>query len=226
VDEPSGKKKFIEAEGVELCLIMLKEGKMSKAPALRLLDHASAGTTGTEVCLKIVEAGGLKGVFTLFNKTQDHRLLPHLISMFASMLRLLPAASAERVRTLAKFVEKDYEKTRKLVNLHRDYLVRVKRAEEESAQQGAADEEAEIELLSRRLDAGLHTLQQIDAALAWLVAEDSGASKKIKQLLAERDEDVTILAGILSEQQRGLDTSEDDSRGLHEMLGTLIRFLQ
>lgn len=226
VDEPSGKKKFIDAEGVELCLIMLKEGKMSKAPALRLLDHASAGTTGTEVCLKIVEAGGLKGVFTLFNKTQDHRLLPHLINMFASMLRLLPAASAERVRTLAKFVEKDYEKTRKLVNLHRDYLVRVKRAEEESAQQGAADEEAEIELLSRRLDAGLHTLQQIDAALAWLVAEDSGASKKIKQLLAERDEDVTILAGILSEQQRGLDTSEDDSRDLHEMLGTLIRFLQ
>ncbi|KID86129.1 DUF1716 domain-containing protein [Metarhizium guizhouense ARSEF 977] len=227
VDQPSGKAKFLDAEGVELCLIMLKDGKMSKAPALRLLDHAAGGATGAEVCLKIVEAGGLKGVFTLFNKTQDHRLMGHLISLFASMLRLLPASSAERIRTLAKFVEKDYEKTSKMVRLHREYFSRVKRAEEEFARQDTPDEEeAEIELLSQRLDAGLHTLQQIDVALAWLVAEDTGASKKIKQLLAERDEDVSALASVLSEQQRGLDTSEDDSKDLSEMLGTLIQFLQ
>jgi beta-catenin-like protein 1 len=40
VDEPEGKVKFVEAEGVELCLIMLREGKMSKPRALRVLDHA------------------------------------------------------------------------------------------------------------------------------------------------------------------------------------------
>lgn len=225
-DQPSGKTKFIEAEGVELCLIMLKEGKMSKAPALRLLDHAAGSAAGAEVCLKIVEAGGLKGVFTLFTKTQDHRFLGHLISMFASMLRLLPGSSAERIRTLAKFVEKDYEKTSKLVKLHREYSSRVKRAEEEFAQDAAGDsEEAELELLSRRLDAGLHTLQQIDTTLSWLVAEDAGASRKIKQLLAEQDETLSVLAGILSEQQTGLDTSEEDSKDLSDMLGTLVKFL-
>ncbi|KHN98667.1 DUF1716 domain-containing protein [Metarhizium album ARSEF 1941] len=227
VDQPSGKTKFLAAEGVELCLIMLKDGKMSKAPALRLLDHAAGGATGAEVCLKIVEAGGLKGVFTLFNKTKDHRLLAHLMSMFASMLRLLPASSAERIRTLAKFVEKDYEKTAKMVRLHREYLLRVRRAEDGFARQDATDEEeAEIALLSHRLDAGLHTLQQIDAVLAWLVAEDAGASRKIRQLLAEQDEDFPVLAGILSEQQRGLDTSAEDSKDLSDMLGTLIQFLQ
>ncbi|OAQ64017.1 hypothetical protein VFPPC_13825 [Pochonia chlamydosporia 170] len=224
-DQPVGKTKFVEAEGVELCLIMLKEGKMSKVPALRLLDHAASGTAGTDVCLKIVEAGGLKGVFTLFNKTQDHRLLGHLISIFASMLRLLPASSAERIRTLAKFVEKDYEKTVKLVKLHREYSSRVKRAEDEFAQQGAQDADAEIELLLQRLDAGLSTLQQLDVTLAWLVAEDAGASRKIKLLLAERDENLSTLATILSEQQGGLDTSEEDSKDLSEMLGTLIQFL-
>ena len=40
VDELEGKAKFLDAEGIELCLIMLKEGKISKRPALRLLDHA------------------------------------------------------------------------------------------------------------------------------------------------------------------------------------------
>ncbi|TWU71969.1 hypothetical protein ED733_001716 [Metarhizium rileyi] len=228
VDHSPCKAKFLDAEGVELCLIMLKDGKMSKAPALRLLDHAAGGAAGADTCVRIVEAGGLKGIFTLFNKTQDHRLLGHLISIFASMLRLLPASSAERIRTLAKFVEKDYEKTSRLVKLHREYLSRVEKAKDNFAREGAADgdEAAEIELLSRRLDAGLHTLQQIDASLAWLVAEDSGASKEIKRLLAEREEDLSVLASILSEQQGGLDRIDDDSRDLSEMLGTLIQFLQ
>lgn len=224
-DQAQGKSKFVDAEGVELCLIMLKEGKMSKAPALRLLDHAAAGAAaGSEVCLKIVQAGGLKSVFTLFMKTHDHRLLAHLLALFASMLRLLPGSSAERVRTLAKFVEKDYEKTAKLISLHREYAARVRRAEQEGS--AAAEEDPEISLLSRRLDAGLFTLQQIDVTLAWLVAEDAGACRKIKQLLADRDEDLTVLAGILSEQQRGLDTLEEDSKDLSDMLETLLRFLQ
>ncbi|KAG6030153.1 hypothetical protein E4U41_000164 [Claviceps citrina] len=246
-DQPLGKSKFVDAEGVELCLIMLKEGKRSRAPALRLLDHAASTAAGSDVCIRLVEAGGLKGLFTLFTKTQDRRLLAHLVAIFASMLRLLPAgeaSSAERIRTLAKFVERDYEKTAKLVRLRGEYAARVRRAEQEFAQeeerrrrrrQSVADAsdadpdpdpDGEIGLLSRRLDAGLFTLQQIDVTLAWLVAEDAGAGRKIRQLLAERGEDLTLLAGILSEQQRGLDTSEEDSRDVSDMLGTLIRFLQ
>ncbi|KAJ6443556.1 chitinase [Purpureocillium lavendulum] len=224
-DEPSGKAKFLEAEGVELCLIMLKEGKMSKAPALRLLDHAGGGRAGAQVCAKIVDAGGLKGLFTHFGKTQDHRLLEHLLGIFASMLRLLPAESAERIRTLAKFVEKDYAKAARLVALHRDYSARVRRAEDEHAQGATEDpDEAEVERLARRLDAGLFTLQQIDVSLAWLVAEDAGAGRKIRQLLAERDEDLTAIGAVIKEQRDGLDTQED-SKDLSDMLSALLEFL-
>ncbi|OAQ75023.1 hypothetical protein VFPFJ_10861 [Purpureocillium lilacinum] len=227
-DEPSGKVKFIEAEGIELCLIMLREGKMSKAPALRLLDHAAGGRTGGDVCSKLVEAGGLKTIFTLFGKTHDHRLLEHILGIFASMLRLLPANSAERIRTLAKFVEKDYAKAAKLVTLHREYGARVTRAEDEHKQDPdtATDpDEAEVELLSRRLDAGLFTLQQIDASLAWLVAEDAGARRKIRQLLAEQDEDLAAIGAVIKEQRAGLDTLEEDSKDLSDMLGALLDFL-
>lgn len=68
VDEPDGKTKLLEAEGIELCLIMLREGKMSKPRALRLLDHALGGTAGAACCEKLVEAAGLKTVFSILMK--------------------------------------------------------------------------------------------------------------------------------------------------------------
>lgn len=66
VDESEGKDKFVEAEGIELCLIMLREGKMSKSRALRLLDHALGGLGGAPCCEKLVEAAGLKVIFSNF----------------------------------------------------------------------------------------------------------------------------------------------------------------
>lgn len=68
VDDQEGKQKFLNAEGVELCLIMLKEGKMSRPRALRLLDHALGGDAGAACCEKLVEAAGLKIIFTMFMK--------------------------------------------------------------------------------------------------------------------------------------------------------------
>ncbi|KAJ4133776.1 hypothetical protein NW768_005364 [Fusarium equiseti] len=229
-DESAGKTKFIEAEGVELCLIMLKDGKKSKQPALRLVNHAAGGNSGVEVCQKIVEAGGLKSLFTLFMKTQDHRLAEHLVEIFASMLRLLPANSAERIRTLAKFVEKDYEKITKLIKFRRDYVARLSLVEQQNDTEKAATsaddrETAELEWLSRRIDAGLFTLQTIDTVLAWLVAEDTGASRKIKQVLAERDEKVSVIGRTLKEQLDALDTTEEN-QDLRDMLSTLVEFVQ
>ena len=68
VEEVEGKTKFVEAEGVELCLIMLKEGIMSRPRALRLLDHSVAGPQSGEVAEKIVDAAGLKPIFSMFMK--------------------------------------------------------------------------------------------------------------------------------------------------------------
>ncbi|KAI1098768.1 DUF1716-domain-containing protein [Jackrogersella minutella] len=234
VDEPEGKTKFVEAEGVELCLIMLKEGKMSKGAALRLIDHAvgGSGTAGTEVCRKIVEAGGLKNTFTLFmKKSNDSRTTEHLIGIFGSMLRLLPADSAERIRTLAKFVEKDYEKTVKLVKLRREYVARLSSVDEAiRAEQSAmhADEKEEMadEWFSRRLDAGLFCLQTLDVVLAWLVAEDGGARKTVRKLLAEHDETLDVIRATLQEQIEGIDVEDAEAKDTKEMLTTLVEFLQ
>jgi beta-catenin-like protein 1 len=68
VDEASGKEKFVEGEGIELAQIMLREGKMSKPRALRVLSHALSGKGATGPCERLVEAAGLKTVFGMFMK--------------------------------------------------------------------------------------------------------------------------------------------------------------
>lgn len=224
VDEPEGKRKFVEAEGVELCLIMLKEGtKNVTQRALRVLDHAVGGQGAGPaiVCERAVEAGGLKTMFALFMKKADSAAAEHLLGIFAALLRLLPGESAARIRTLAKFAEKDYEKVTKIIMLRTDYarkLAVVDRdiAQEQSSLAGEEVEERADEWFSRRLEGGLFCLQTIDVILAWLIAEDQLAKEKIGS-----DFDIKTVRASLDEQVKGLDGDEDT----REMLETLIGFL-
>lgn len=40
-------------------------------------------------------------------------------------------------------------------------------------------------------------MQTIDVILAWLIAEDDGAKRKVVALLADRDEDLSLIRGTL-----------------------------
>lgn len=230
VDEDAGKDKFMEGEGIELAQIMLKEGKFSKPRALRVLDHALGGPGGAPACERLVEAAGLRTVFGMFMKKQELQNIEHLLGIFASLLRLLPGGSAARIRTLAKFMEKDYEKIEKLIKLRREYASRVSPVEQviDKERKRLTQEEQEImvgEWLSRRFDAGLFSLQLIDVILAWLVAEDDGAKKKIQSLFADRDEDLSLVRKTLQEQMEGLTEEEPGQKDLKDMLETLLQFL-
>ncbi|KAI9825661.1 MAG: hypothetical protein M1832_001005 [Thelocarpon impressellum] len=230
VDEAEGKRKFVEAEGVELCLIMLRQGMMSKPRALRLLDHSLAGARGGEVCESLIEAAGLKTVFGMFMKKQDNQTLEHLLGIFSAMLRCLSAKSAGRIRTLAKFVEKDYEKIARLSKLRRDYVSKVGAVDQEiKVERSNLDPEErasrESEWFSRRLDAGLYCLQTIDVILAWLVAEDDGAGERIRSLLAQTDESLKSVRATLKEQLDSMSDEGEAESQTKEMLETLVQFL-
>lgn len=205
VDDSEGKVKFLEAEGIELCLIMLREGKLSKARALRLLDHALSGSNGGASCERTVEAAGLKPVFGNYMKRTDNETTEHLLGILSSMLRSLPANEAPRIRLLAKFVEKDYQAVKRLIQTRREIAPRIIAVEKNiSAERDSISLEEQSdrvdEWLSRRLDAGLYVLQTIDVILAWLVAEDEGSRIKIQEILADRDEGLadikTTLQGL------------------------------
>lgn len=229
LDESAGKAAIVEAEGVELVLIMLKEGGFSKQRALRALDHAVGGSgsavaeAATEVCSKLVNAGGLKTVFSLFVKKPTPATMEHLLGIFASLLRWLPGESAERIRTLNKFLEKEHEKLGKVLQVRGGYAKRLGAVEEEikleRRMMDAGDwEEREGEWFSRRLDGGLYGLQTSDVVLAWLVAEDKGARAFVKDGLGGS---LTALKESLSEQLEGAE--DEDSK---EMLATLVSFLE
>lgn len=101
VEEPIGKAKFLDAEGVELCLLLVRDGKTSKSRSLKVLDHAcgyaedgsaadartngksskgrsnesaneSVPNSAMSVCEKLVESRGLKPLFSTFMKTKKH----------------------------------------------------------------------------------------------------------------------------------------------------------
>jgi beta-catenin-like protein 1 len=228
LDETAGKTAFLEAEGVELTLIMLKEGGFSKQRALRALDHAIGGSSNevseaaTAVCLKLVDAGGLKNIFSLFSKKPTPATMEHLLGIFASLLRWLPGESAARIRTLNKFTEKEHEKLRKLLQVRKEYAKRLSAVEEEiKLERRMMDEddwaEREGEWFSRRLDHGLFGLQTADVALAWLVAEDEGAKGTVVEGLGGS---LAEVRESLKEQLEGVE--DEDSK---DMLGTLVSFL-
>lgn len=232
VEDNAGKLKYVEAEGVELCLIMLREGKFSKTRALRVLDHAMGGDKGADVCTKLVEAAGLKVLFATFMKSPDQTTIEHVLGIFAAMLRRLPGDSAPRIRTLAKFMEKNYEKLKKLVELRHGYTAKLRPINLQIEKEGSGLNPADVasqadEWLSRRLDAGLFCLQSIDLILAWLIAEDSGARKFIQSALAEHDETLGDVEKSLLEQLNGLDNAKSDEEAVEaEMLRTLVDFLR
>lgn len=89
VDEASGKEKFIDAEGIELAQIMLKEGKFSKPRALRVLDHALGAAAGAAACERLVEVAGLRTIFGMFMKKARSILpsfLPFLFRCFCLLI--------------------------------------------------------------------------------------------------------------------------------------------
>lgn len=228
VEERLAGEKFVDGEGVELCLIMLREGRLAKARALRVLDHALSGGNAVAVSVRLVDAAGLKTVFGMLMKSHktDRSLVEHLIGILASLLRYLPGGSAARIRTLAKFVESDYEKITKLVELRREYKTRLSRVEAQIRKERQDLDEAEAEdqadeWLSRRLDAGLFSLQALELILSWMVAEDTGARQTITVLLGE--DGLKVLERSLRDQLNGMDPGQsDEAKSTEEMLEALL----
>lgn len=115
---------------------------------------------------------------------------------------MLPADSAARIRTLAKFVESDYAKIGRLLQIRSDYAGRLGKVERDIEMQKAKldkeeREEMVEEWLSRRLDAGLYGVQITDLILAWLCAEDHGAKKQIRMLLKEQKLGIEVVRKTL-----------------------------
>ena len=86
------------------------------------------------------------------------------------------------VRLLTKFVENEYEKVDRLLDIRTSLVTRVRAVEKQNEQElqeitaagEQAGEEEELAWYARLLDGGLYTLQTADYILAWICMEDDG----------------------------------------------------
>ncbi|XP_015278264.1 PREDICTED: beta-catenin-like protein 1 [Gekko japonicus] len=211
----SNRDRFLKGEGLQLMNLMLREKKISRSSALKVLDHAMIGPEGADNCHKFVDILGLRTIFPLFMKspkkakkigTSEKEHEEHVCSILASLLRNL--RGQQRTRLLNKFTENDSEKVDRLMELYFKYLdamqVADKKIEGEKhdmVRRGEIiDDDLEDEFYLRRLDAGLFVLQLICYIMAEICSSNiAQIRQRVHQILNMRGSSIKIVRHIIKE---------------------------
>ncbi|KAI0268267.1 Catenin-beta-like protein [Gloeopeniophorella convolvens] len=242
------KKLFLKSEGVDLMVLMMKDKMQARSRSVKALDHAMSGQEGTEACETFVEASGLKYLFSAFmgkptkkQKSSAQAAAPedttHTLGILSSLFTNLPSDAPARIRLLTKFVESNYEKTDKLLDIRTGAQTRLAAVDREIAAEKeamlaggeeAGPEEADGWYL-RRLDGGLYTLQTVDYILAWIIMEDDGIRAHARQMLDRRSKSLADIVATLRVFQDNIDEADARESGAlsqREILGHLMAFLE
>ena len=231
VQEPSGKGKFLGAEGVELAILMIREGKASQIRALQLLDLAASGSTGAQICEKLIDFEGLRPVLKMVMKDKGSKALEHALDILAALLRNLPESSESRIRLVVRLQDDDDKSIKRIAKLRDQYAPRLKAVEEtimkERAELNSEDQaERELDWLTERLDAGFSILQTIDTILAWLAIEDEKSRKRIGKILKAHNSKLEDVRKSLKAQRKGIVDDNEEAEASKEMLAALITLLK
>jgi beta-catenin-like protein 1 len=126
----------------------------------------------------------------------------------ASLVRNLPLESGHRLRVVRKFVEDDYAKLERLLDLREGYEARIKAFDEkielENKELELTQEEIEEEEPVRalqRLETGLYVLQQIDLILAHLCAENLDLDEAVEN--GEKESEIQSRVRMLMNRRGG-----------------------
>uniref|UniRef100_T1J520 Beta-catenin-like protein 1 n=1 Tax=Strigamia maritima TaxID=126957 RepID=T1J520_STRMM len=220
------RERFLKGEGLQLMNLMLREKKLSRSGALKVLDHAMCNLEGADNCNKFVDILGLRTVFPLFMKTpqkqkrkglstEDHE--EHVCSILASMLK--NCKGNQRQRLMNKFTENDHEKVDRLMELHFKYLEKVQvmdnQIEKEKLNLQKLGEEIDFtmedDFYLQRLDAGLFTLQLIDYIMLECCASVPPSIKqRVLQMLNLRGGSIKTIRNIMRECAGNIGNAKDD----------------
>ncbi|KAI1795224.1 Catenin-beta-like protein [Ganoderma leucocontextum] len=244
--EPEIKLQFLDSEGVDLMVLIMKDKMIARSLAIKVLDYAMSGPAGTAACETFVDALGLKTLFSSFmgkaNKKQKANAghaasedTAHTLGIVSSLLSNLASDSPARIRLLAKFVENSYEKPEKLLEIRDSAHTRLKVTEKEIADEKKRMEEDDEDLEGmeelwylRRLDGGLFTLQTVDYILAWIIMEDDGIREHVRRLLERKNQSFKDVVKTLQIYHDNVDDNTANAEGApsqREILHNLIAFM-
>jgi beta-catenin-like protein 1 len=177
----------------------------------------------------------------------------HTLGIISSLFTNLPSDTPPRIRLLAKFVENNYEKADKLLDIRTSAQARLTVTDREidaekqdllEAGENFGTEEADAWYL-RRLDGGFYTLQTVDYILAWIVMEDDGVGATrlhghmllivsqirdhVRQMLNRRNKSFQDVVSTLRVFRDNIDEGElnnADGISQRDILQHLIAFLE
>ncbi|DBA65719.1 TPA: hypothetical protein ACH3X2_002764 [Trebouxia sp. C0005] len=202
------KLKFMQAEGLELMQLILKEKRVARLGSLKVLDFAT--TRCPPACERWVDLTGLKQLFAIFmgkskmkqkkgeeNTEQEEE--EHTVSVISNLFQGLSRGS-RRDRVAAKFVENEFEKCDRLMELYNRYLTKVVAEQAELEQLTEEEDLSADEVLLRRMDAGLYTLQQCALIIGnlWIVG-DQGVKQRLLMLLHQQSNTMAEVRDVLRE---------------------------
>ncbi|KAI7879344.1 DUF1716-domain-containing protein [Lichtheimia hyalospora FSU 10163] len=196
LNESESKQQFLDGEGVELMVIMLKERTLARIRAMKALNYALSGEAGRGNCkLKKTHSKS-------FVETEDEE---HTMCIILSLMRNLSREDVGRLRLIRKFTDDDYEKVDRLLEMKEFYESRDNRVREEiekDAKELDQEEREEMteEFYLRRLDAGLFTLQRVCLVIAALCKEDEGVKARTMMLLKRQGSEISSIFRIIEEE--------------------------
>ncbi|KAL8200304.1 hypothetical protein R6Q57_011643 [Mikania cordata] len=218
------KERFLKAEGVELMIIIMNQKKVCYGSAIRAIDFAL--TNYPPACERFVDVMGLKTAFPAFmvmccaqkyisynhmlslfmiptsknKKRSKEELEERLISLVASLFGGILKGS-RRERLLSKFVENEFEKIDRLMELYMRYSNRVKEESERLNDIELDDLEMdEEEKYNRKLESGLYSLQLIAVILGHLwTSEHPRIRARIELLLKQQKLTKNDVKNVLQE---------------------------
>ncbi|VDI05036.1 Hypothetical predicted protein [Mytilus galloprovincialis] len=214
--------KFLRGEGLQLMNLMLREKKLSRNSAIKVLNHAMSGPEGADNSQKFVDILGLRTIFPLFMKTpkqakagpSSEELEEHITSIVASMMKNCQAT--QRQRLVNKYTENDHEKVERLLELHFKYLDKVRTVDDqiEREKQRMKNRGEEIEdddeFYIRRLEAGLFTLQLVDYIMLEICATGpSSVKQRVMQILNMRGGSIKSIRSIMREYAGNIGDAKD-----------------
>lgn len=207
------KQLFVEAEGIQLMLLVLKRKKsIARAAALKALDFAMTKfAPAVDQFVNFTdESGGLLGLKLLFSifmgkvklkrkgeGSIEREVEERSVSLISNIFQGL-SRGAKRDRIAAKFVENEFEKCDRLVEIFFSYYEMVATAEEQLAQQD--EEHSEQDAFLTRMDAGLYTLQQCSLVIGYLWnMGDMGIRRRVIMLLHQKNCALSLVRETLQE---------------------------
>ncbi|PAA77058.1 hypothetical protein BOX15_Mlig001294g5, partial [Macrostomum lignano] len=227
----ANKDRFLRGEGLQLMNLILREKRVARPSALKVLDYALNGPDGADNALKFVDILGLRTIFPVFMRPPKPKksgfsvqeIEEHLCSILHNLLRHCANSPTHKTRILAKFVENDHAKMERLAELHFKWRDSVKAADRRLLAErrqpelwnASTEEELEEEVYLRRLEMGLFTLQLVDLILLQVCAmspPDAGVVRPVRQMFNMRSSPLPAVHGVVKEHLAHSDDAEEKAR--------------